>query len=83
MIQSFTRNLTKHLKKVCEDLKYGFNISACWARHSFATYLKRSGVTSEVISEALGHTSITTTRNYLDSFDDEALSKTAKLLSEI
>lgn len=83
MIQSFTRNLRKHLKKVCKDLKFDFNVSACWARHSFATYLKRSGVTTEVIGEALGHTSITTTRNYLDSFDDEALAKTAKLLSEI
>ncbi len=64
-------------------MSFGFSISTGWARHSFATYLKRSGSTPEVIGEALGHTSITTTRNYLDSFDDTALKNTANLLSQI
>ena len=41
------------------------------ARHSFSTQLKRSGASIEIIQEFLGHTTKTTTQNYLDSFDDE------------
>ncbi len=31
--------------------------------------MKRSGVSTEFIQEALGHTDIRTTENYLDSFE--------------
>ena len=41
------------------------------ARHSFATILKRSGVDIGLISELMGHADITTTKIYLDSFDEE------------
>lgn len=47
------------------------------ARHSFATALKRSGVATSVISEAMGHHTESITQTYLASFDsdlmDEAL----------
>jgi len=82
-IQSLTRNTNKHLKNICNDLNFGFSITTGWARHSFATFLKRSGSTIEVIGEALGHTNVITTRNYLSSFDDGALQNTANLLSQI
>jgi len=82
-IQSLTRNTNKHLKNICDDLELGFHISTGWARHSFATFLKRSGSSIEVIGEALGHTDVSTTRIYLSSFDDGTLENTAKLLSQI
>jgi integrase/recombinase XerD len=41
------------------------------ARHSISTIMKRSGVSTEFIQEALGHTNIKTTENYLDSFEKE------------
>lgn len=41
------------------------------ARHSFATNLKRSGVATAVISEAMGHKSEGVTAVYLDSFATE------------
>ena len=48
------------------------------ARHSFATVLKRSGVNTSIISEAMGHSSEKVTQIYLDSFEndqiDEAMS---------
>ena len=48
------------------------------ARHSFATVLKRSGVNTSIISEAMGHSSERVTQIYLDSFEntqiDEAMS---------
>jgi len=83
IVQSFTRNINKHMKKICEDLKLGVTVSTYWARHSFATFLKWNGVSIEVISEALGHTDIGTTQNYLDSFEDETLDNTGKLFSSL
>ena len=50
------------------------------ARHSFATVLKRSGVNVAIISEALGHTSLSTTQFYLDSFDNEQIDDAMKNL---
>ena len=47
------------------------NLTTYVARHSFATILKRSGVDIGLISELMGHADITTTKIYLDSFDEE------------
>jgi site-specific recombinase XerD len=71
------------MKKISEEVGLSDVITTYWARHSFSTYLKRKGVSVEVISEALGHSSIKTTRTYLDSFTDETLEKTAELLADI
>lgn len=43
------------------------------ARHSFATILKRSGVDIALISELMGHSDLTTTQIYLDSFDEKQI----------
>lgn len=43
------------------------------ARHSFATALKRSGIATAVISEALGHTTESVTQTYLTSFASETV----------
>lgn len=40
-------------------------------RHTFATVLRRSNVDIGIISEALGHTELSTTQIYLDSFENE------------
>ena len=45
------------------------------ARHSYATVLKRAGVSVEIISETLGHSSLSTTQIYLDNFDDSQIDK--------
>lgn len=51
------------------------------ARHSHATILKRTGASMEFISEQLGHSNLSTTENYLDSFEDDVKRKfTEKLL---
>lgn len=74
----------KRLSRTNSDLKHiaklagiQFNLSTYAARHTFATVLKNSGVNVALISEALGHSDLTTTQIYLDSFEnrqiDEAL----------
>lgn len=49
-------------------------------QHSFSTILKRSGVSTEFISESLGHTDLRTTENYLDSFEKDIKKKYARKL---
>ena len=83
MVMSFTRNINKHMKKISEDLGFERPISTNWARHSFSTFLKSGLIPIEVISEALGHSSIETTKIYLDSFEDDVLELITKRLSEI
>lgn len=53
------------------DLKKDFTFYS--ARHSWATILKRAGISVEVISEGMSHSSIRVTENYLDSFGDDQL----------
>lgn len=66
------------LKQIGEELGLPIKLTTYVARHSFATVLKRAGVSTSIISESLGHSSEKTTQIYLDSFEnsqiDEAFS---------
>ncbi|HYH16850.1 MAG TPA: site-specific integrase, partial [Flavisolibacter sp.] len=79
-IQFFNRNISKHLKKIAQKLNIDVPLTNMSARHSFATVLKRKGVSTEFISESLGHTNLKTTESYLDSFTDDVKKSTAMLL---
>lgn len=69
------------LKEIGEKLGIEVKLTTYVARHSFATVLKREGVPLEVISEAMGHQDIRTTKIYLDSFsNDQMLEAQSKLL---
>ena len=70
--QNVTRLMNKHLSAIAKEVGLP-HISSYTARHSYATNLLRGGATTELISQALGHTSITTTQAYLDGFDTETL----------
>jgi len=65
------KRLNMHLRTITEKLEFPeglLKISSYYARHSYATTMLRNGVQIEKISEALGHTNIKTTQNYLESF---------------
>ncbi len=70
--------INKALKHIGEELGLPIKLTTYVARHSFATVLKRAGVSTSIISESLGHSSEKITQTYLDSFEnsqiDEALS---------
>lgn len=58
------------LKKLCsannlEEVK----LTTYWARHTYASLLKESGESIELIRELLGHSDIKTTESYLKRFD--------------
>jgi integrase len=77
-IKATLKRLSKDITAIGNELKIpeANDITFYWARHTYATVLKRSGVATAVISEALGHSSEKTTQAYLDSFDTETMDST-------
>ena len=65
--------INRELKELAQELEISDNLTTYVARHSFATILKRSGVDIALISELMGHSDLTTTQIYLDSFDEEQI----------
>ena len=72
--------VNKHLKEIGEKLELPIPLTTYVARHSYATVLKRAGVSTAIISESLGHSSEKITQVYLDSFDNEQISNAMKNL---
>ena len=72
--------INKHLKEIGEKLQLPIPLTTYVARHSYATVLKRAGVSTSIISESLGHSSERVTQIYLDSFDNEQIDKAMKNL---
>ncbi|MEO8860283.1 MAG: site-specific integrase [Ginsengibacter sp.] len=73
--------INEHMKQIAIELGIFKPITTYYARHSFATILKNSGVSTEFICEALGHTSLQTTKNYLAGFEQDAIRKTTDVLT--
>jgi integrase/recombinase XerD len=82
-VQNLTSVINTHMEKISKKLNYRKDITTYTARHSFATFMYRTGSSIEEISEALGHASIETTQRYLASFTDEVLQKQSEKLEEI
>lgn len=73
-------NVNGYLADIGKELGIELKISSYTARHSYATVLKRSGVSTSVISESLGHSSERVTQIYLDSFENKQLDEAMKNL---
>jgi site-specific recombinase XerD len=69
-IHKMLGKINKNLKLIAAQLNVDANMTTYVARHSFASVLKKSGVSIALISEALGHSDLSTTQVYLDSFDN-------------
>jgi integrase len=80
-IQQFIKMVNKYNKQTFELLNIKKPCTTYSARHSFSTIMKRSGANVQFISEALGHSSINTTKSYLDSFEDDTKKEMAKALT--
>lgn len=63
------------LKRIGDDLDILIPLTTYVARHSYATVLKRSGISTSIISESLGHSSEKVTQIYLDSFENDQINK--------
>lgn len=78
-IHDFIAEVNEGLGEACEEMGLP-KITTYWARHTFATVLKRKGATTEQIQEALGHADKSTTEAYMDSFDLDTKRKIANML---
>jgi len=70
----------KDLKELGEKIGLKTALTTYVARHTFATVMKRSGISTSIISEALGHDSERTTQIYLDSFANDVLDEASNSL---
>jgi integrase len=82
LITQFTKMVNKYIKEIAKSVGIEKPVTTYTARHSFATVLKRNGVSTEAISECLGHSSSKTTMAYLDSFEEESKKEISKLLNK-
>ena len=67
------RKVNRELKMLGEQIGLEMPLTTYVARHTYATVLKRSGVSVALISESLGHSDLSTTQIYLDSFENSQI----------
>ena len=79
-IKKVMRKINKQLELIGNELNLPIKLTTYVARHSFATVLKRSGVSTSIISEAMGHSNEKVTQIYLDSFENEQVDAAMKNL---
>lgn len=79
-IHKVIAKVNKALKEIGKELNIPIDLTTYVARHSFATVLKRSGVNTSLICEALGHSSERVTQIYLDSFGNDQMEDAMKKL---
>ncbi|MDW5289159.1 site-specific integrase [Formosa sp. PL04] len=76
VLKQFNTSL-KEIRQLC-DISH--NITSYVARHSYATCMRKKGVSDEVISASLGHQELSTTKAYLKSFEDFEVDEACDLL---
>jgi integrase len=81
MVNSLRKLINSVMAQISNDLGIDKKVTTIVTRHSFSTQLKRSGVSTEYIQEALGHTNKKTTENYLDSFESKIKKEYAQKLT--
>ena len=79
-IKKTTKIINSDLKEIAKLCKINFNLTTYVARHSYATIMKRSGISTSLISESLGHKSEKTTQVYLDRFENLILDEASKVI---
>lgn len=81
LVQLFVCFINDWMKRILKNLGIDKKATTYVARHTFSTVLKRSGASTEYIQEALGHSDVKTTENYLGSFGKEVKREFAERLS--
>lgn len=77
------KRFNSDLKKIAEIVGIFKPLTSYVARHSYATNLKQIGVSTDLISQSMGHQNISITSSYLKDFDDDVIDEAnAKLLLE-
>ncbi len=91
MLHNVIRNLRKRQiidkptyqeleKRIAEPCEIKTHLTSYVARHSFANVLKNAGINIASISKTLGHSELSTTQIYLDSFENKQFNEAMKHL---
>jgi site-specific recombinase XerD len=72
-VKKVTKQINASLKSIGVLCEIEIKLTTYVARHSFATVLKRNGVSTSIISEAMKHDTEKTTQIYLDSFENSVI----------
>jgi integrase/recombinase XerD len=70
-VKDFVRKVNEGLREARKKLELTGKLTTYSARHTFANIALQKGASKEFIQEALGHSSMMTTENYLAGFDIE------------
>ncbi len=79
-IKKCLKQYNKCLKQIGHLCEIEAHITSYVARHTYATTLKRKNANIALISEAMGHSDINTTKAYLMKVENEALDSLDELL---
>ncbi|QIG90660.1 site-specific integrase [Chryseobacterium sp. POL2] len=71
------------LKEISKIAKIETHLTSYVARHSFATIMKNKGISTDIISELMGHSNVQVTMTYLKEFDNNVLDNAVKTLENI
>lgn len=74
------RRVNKSLKIITEMIQLPVTLTTYVSRHAWATIAKSKNIPVNVISDALGHDSITTTQIYLASIDTSTIDRANELI---
>lgn len=70
------------LKEIAKTVGISQNVSSYVSRHSFATNLKHAGVSTDLISQSMGHSDVNITNSYLKEFENSTVDDAVKKLLE-
>ncbi|PXX22853.1 site-specific integrase [Arenibacter sp. ARW7G5Y1] len=76
------KRFNSDLKMIASELKIDKNITSYVARHSYATNMKHMGISTDIISESMGHKNLTITATYLKDFDTKVIDDANQKLIE-
>jgi site-specific recombinase XerD len=79
-LKKVIKEVNKELKEIGQLAGIEVHLTTYVARHTFATVLKREGVSIATISEGLGHSTERITQVYLDEFESSVLDEADKFL---
>ncbi len=74
------RQVNADLKDICKLAKIKTVLTTYVARHTYATVMKKSGISVSIIKEAMGHDSEETTQTYLESFENKIIDEASKAI---
>lgn len=75
--------VNKKLGDIAKLAGVDVHITSYVARHSFATILKKTGTSTDIISELMGHSNVQITMTYLKEFENEELDNANRTLLDL